>query len=301
MTFLPHSGLLSYKYLNAKIKDSGGKIKIVHIVNYIGDYFVTTINHKPYVFKVDSKEIGIIDEFGIKKYRIIDYSTKHYKPISDKTDAIKQLIENDKLPRINLPLFNVLKNLGKREKADFKKHDVQKLLDELIEAKNSKIAKILGRDSKYQEAAINVIDFLESLSTKEIVTPTREIAEYIEDDLITTDPGFFGTVITTQQRTDVEHKKITNTPVGPKKPFGILLAIIFGIGLIIAGVYILYDIGAFDNIGASLGGSFGGPNDEQIMSKYPSCASLKSAVSGGSLDYNSLSAKVKAIFDSCPT
>jgi len=299
MTFLPNSGLLSYKYLNAKIKDSGGKIKIVHIVNYIGDYFVTTINHKPYVFKVDSKEIGIIDEFGIKKYRIIDYSTKHYKPISDKTDAIKQLIENDKLPRINLPLFNVLKNLGKREKADFKKHDVQKLLDELIEAKNSKIAKILGRDSKYQEAAINVIDFLESLSTKEIVTPTREIAEYIEDDLITTDPGFFGTVITTQQRTDVEHKKITNTPVGSKKPFGILLAIIFGIGLIIAGVYILYDIGAFDNLGSMFSGSFGGITDEKVKSQYPNCPSLRSAVESGKLSYDTLSKGIQDVYNSC--
>lgn len=254
MVFLPNNGILSYKYLNAKIKDAGGRIKFVQVKNYIGDYFVTTINQKPYVFKVVAKDIGIYDEWGVKKYMIADYSTTHYRPISDKTDAIKHLIEDNGLPnKINIPLFNVLKNLGKREKKDFEKHDIEILLNELIEAKNSKIAKILGHESKYQEAAANVIDFLQSLNTKEIVTPTRPIAEYIEEDLVATDPGYGGTVITTHQRTDVEHKRISNIPVGPKRPYAILLAIIFGIALAGMGLYLLIENGTFDGIGEPFG------------------------------------------------
>lgn len=291
MVFLPNSGYLSYKYLNAKIKDAGGKIKIVHVKYYLGDYFVTTINHKPYVFKVDSRDIGIIDELGVKKYRIIDYSTKHYKPISDQTDAIKELLYQNGLPKINMPLFNVLKNLGKREKKDFEKHELQALLDELVEAKASKIGKILGRESKYQEAAADVIDFLQSLDAKEIVTPTREISEYIEDDLIATDPGFYGTVITTHQRTDIEHKRITNIPVGPKRPFGIMLAIIFGIMLAIVGVYLLYDNGTFDGL-LSMASPIGDVNFNLspspppqaaggIVSKYPTPELAAAAIERG--------------------
>ena len=301
--------MLSYKYLNAKIKDAGGRVKIVHVVNQLGDFFVTTINHKPYVFKIEASEIGIIDEWGVKKYRIIDYSTKHYKPISDKTDAIKHLLDDNNLPRINMPLFNVLKNLGKREKKDFEKHDIEVLLNELIEAKNSTLAKILGRDSKYQEAAANVIEFLQSLNSKEIITPTREIAAYIEDDLITTDPGFYGTVITTQQRTDVEHKRTTNTPVGPKRPYAILLAIIFGIGLAIMGIYLLYDNGTFDGITSMVPDlsnvSFAPPTPTaapgSVMERYPTPESAKAAIDRGEANLADFPPEMRGLISSVKT
>lgn len=304
--FLPNSGMLSYKYLNAKIKDAGGRVKIVHVINQLGDYFVTTINHKPYVFKIESADIGIIDEWGVKKYRIIDFSTKHYKPISDKTDAIKHLLDENNLPRINMPLFNVLKNLGKREKHDFEKHDIEVLLNELVEAKNSKLAKILGRDSKYQEAAAGVIEFLQSLNTKEIVTPTREIAAYIEDDLITTDPGFYGTVITTQQRTDIEHKRITNTPVGPKRPYIILIAIMLGIAVAIMGVYLLYDAGTFDGITSMIpdlsGVSFAPPSipaaPGSVMERYPTPESAKAAIDRGEAKLTDFPANMQPLISS---
>ena len=307
MGFLPNNGLMSYKYLNAFIKDAGGRIKIVQVKNYLGDYFITTINSKPYVFKVDSADVGIYDEWGVKKYRIVNYSTKHYKPISDKTDAIKHLLNDNGLPRVNMSLFNVLKNLGKREKKDFEKHELQHLLDELVEAKASKIGKILGRESKYQEAAADVIDFLQSLDTKEIVTPTREIAQYIEDDLIVTDPGFYGTVITTQQRTDLEHKRITNTPTGPKRPFGILLAIIFGIMLAIVGVYLLYDNGTFDGITSMIPDISNvsltppPPPITGVVAKYPSPEAAKAAIDRGDAKLTDFPPEMRGLISSVKT
>ena len=299
MGVLPNNGILSYKYLNAKIKDAGGRIRFVQVKNYLGDYFVTTINQKPYVFKVNAADIGIYDEFGVKKYRIIDYSTKHYRPISDKTDKIKELLEKNGLPKINMALFGVLKNLGKREKHGFEKHEIHKLLDELIETQHSKMGSFLSKDAKYQEASAQVIDFLRSLDTTEIVTPTREISEYIEEDLIATDPGFYGTVITTQQRTDLEHKKITNTPVGAKRPFGILLAIVFGLMLAGVGIYLLYDNGSLDGIMSMLP-SMPAPSPvagNNIMDQYPTPELLKEAVNNGEVNYNTLPPDIKAMID----
>lgn len=308
MGLLPNSGILSYKYLNAKIKDAGGRIKFVQVRNYLGDYFVTTINNQPYVFKVDAKEVGIYDEFGVKKYRIIDYSTKHYKPISDKTNAIKELLEKHNLPRINMKFFNVLKTLGKHEKKGFIKHDIEEILDKLSSETNSKLVAILGRESKYKEASIDVVEFLESLETTEIVTPVKEIAEYIEDDLITTDPGFYGTVITTHQRTDLEHKKITNTPVGPKRPYAILLAIIFGLMLAGIGLYLLYENGTFDQVTGLIPEiKFDMPNSiatldpNSIGAKYPTPESARAAIDRGDATLQQFPPSMRGIISSTPS
>ena len=311
MGVLPNNGILSYKYLNAKIKDAGGRIKFVQVKNYLGDYFITTINQKPYVFNVDSKDVGIYDEWGVKKYRIIDYSTKHYKPISDKTDAIKQLLEKNGLPRVNMKLFNVLKTLGKQEKKGFQKHDIEKLIDNLSDENNNKLVQILGREPKYKEAAVDVVEFLKSLETDEIVTPVKEISEYIEDDLIATDPGFYGTVITTHQRTDIEHKRITNTPVGPKRPYGILLAIIFGVMLAAVGIYLLYDNGSFDSI-TSMTDSFGAVGEAfkmqgstqsaiSVTEQYPTPEAAKAAIDSGQANITDFPESMRALIQSVET
>lgn len=311
MGLLPNSGILSYKWLNAKIKDEGGRLEFVWVKNYFGDKFVTTINQKPYVFKVVAADVGIYDKWGIKKYRIADYSTKHYRPISDKTDKIKELLRDNGLGKINRPLFDVLKTLGKREKKDFEKHEIQTLLDELSKAKESKLGEILGHEPKYAKARESVIEFLQSLDVKEIVTPTREIAEYIEEDLITTDPGYGGDIITTHQRTDLEHKKITNTPIGPKRPFGILLAIIFGIMLAAVGVYLLYDNGTFDDITGmlpnfdSVGNAFNNaanpPPSISGVSQYPTPEAAKAAIDSGQAKLSDFPPEIQSLIKAVKT
>ena len=241
--------LFSTKFINAIIRDAGNRFHVVHLKHFLGDYFVTTIDNQPYAFKMVGSEVLSYDEPALKGIRIINFSTKHYRPISDKTDAIKQLLEDNGLPRINMTLFQSLKTLGKREGKDFKKHDIEKLLEEIIKERDSEVGKILEKDGKYQQAAIRVIEFLKSLDTKEIITPVKEISEYIEDDLIATDAGFYGTVMVTHQRTDIEHKKVTNTTIGNKKPIVVVLAIIMLIGLIMAIGYIGYNEGWFDQFG----------------------------------------------------
>lgn len=288
MGVLSNKGLLSTKYVNAIIRDSGNRFFVVHLKHYLGDYFVTTLDNQPYAFKVVGSEILTYNETAMKNIRIVNYSTKHYRPISDMTDAIKHVLEKNGLPRINMNLFETLKTLGKREKRDFKEHNVAQLIEDLLKQRDSKAGKLLGRESKYKEAATDVIELLSSLDTEKIVTPTREISNYIEDDLIATDAGYYGTVITSHQRTDLEHKKITNTSIGAKKPIALVMAVIFGIGLMGVVLYMAYDSGMFDDLTAmipdisdvSLMPSTPPPGGN-ILVKYPTPESAKAAIDAG--------------------
>lgn len=250
MGILPNNKLLTHKHLNAIIRDSGNRCFVVHVKHYIGDYFVTTLDNQPYAFKIIGSEIMTYNETGVKNYRIAFYSTKHYRPISDKTDMIKELMDKNGVGRINKSMFETLRTLGKREKsnAQFEPHSIEELIDGLIRARDTEVGKILGKENKYQEAAAQVIDFLSSLDTREIVTPTRGIAEYIEDDLLSSDPQFYGAVITTHQRTDIEHKKVTNTAVGGTVPIMKLLVILMMVGMVGAIAFIAYDQGWFDSV-----------------------------------------------------
>lgn len=251
MGILPNNKLLSHKHLNAIIRDAGNRCFVVHVKHYIGDYFVTNLDNQPYAFKVVGSEIMTYNEMGVKNYRIAFYSTKHYRPISDKTDQIKELMDKNGIGRINMSLFNTLKTLGKREKGDsqsFEPHNLEALVDDLVKSRDTEIGKILGQENKYQVAAAQVIEFLKSLDASQIVTPTRGISEYIEDDLLATDAQFYGTVITTQQRTDIEHKKVTNTAVGGTVPIAKMLAVIMMVGMVGAIAFIAYDQGWFDSV-----------------------------------------------------
>ena len=119
------------------------------------------------------------------------------------------------------------------------------------------------------------------------MTPTKEISEYLEEDLITTDAAYPGTVLQTHQRTDIEHKRISNTPIGPKRPYAILLAIIFGLALAVLGVYLLYENGSFDSF-TSMIPSFEGisfapplPSNNDLVKKYPTPQAAKAAIDRG--------------------
>jgi len=145
-------------------------------------------------------------------------------------------------------LFNILKILGRKEKDRFEVHKIEDLVKEL----NDK-----GKD--YPEEVKNITNYLESLEIEEIVTPVRKLTEFIEDDLIATSPSFLGEMVPRYQRLDVEHKKITNVPIGPKIAWMKYLLVAMMIGMI--GFLVLYgnDQGWFDSF-LELGSSFEGIN-----------------------------------------
>lgn len=291
--------LLSSKYITAEIKDASGRLHFVPIKYTLGNYFVAQIDNDAYVFELDHTEIGTWAESFTKTFRKVNYDITHYRPISRDVKELEIVLKTNSLPRVNGTMFNVFKVLSAKEKNEFEPHVLKELVDEVANyEKKSKIAKAISKqENQFLEQKKNIINYLESLNTDQIVTPLRNITEFIEDDLKATDPKFLGTILSTYQRTDFENKKVTNVPIKAKQGWMKIIALVSIIGLIAALGYIVYDSGALNNLGAGIGGSFGGMSDKDIMAKYPSEAALRDAVDSGKLKYDSLSPAVKKMYD----
>ncbi|MGY8984976.1 MAG: hypothetical protein ACKVHG_10350 [Sphingomonadales bacterium] len=143
-----------------------------------------------------------------------------------------------------------------------------------------------------------MINYLDHLNIKEIVSPLKKVSEFIQEDLIATDPKFMGTVVSSYQRTDMEHKKVTNTPLASKQAWVKFMAIFMGIGMVMALVFFIYDGGYLDSM---MGGmsmpTLGQITDDVIMSQYPDAESLRVAVDNGTVDYDKLSSVAQGIVD----
>lgn len=254
----------------------------------IGDYFVTDINKEVYCFKIDSRRIKVWQKTLTKSFRKLHYTTNHFMPISpEDVTELEQVIRENGLPKMNIMLFNVLRTLGKTEKKVFTPHILQELVD-----------KVSQKKEKYQELAINLINYLEHLNIDKVITPVRHITDFIEEDLIATDPKFLGSIVSSYQRTDVEHKKITNTPIGAKTAWLKWIAILCIVLLIGAIAWILYDSKALN----SMIPNFSPPVKEpDIMAKYGSPEALKAAIDRGEVKYETLPPNIQKMIDTVET
>ncbi len=263
----------------------------------IGDFFLTEIETQLYCFEIDHAAIKTYRGTGLRSIRYLNYDTTHYRPISEKVKELELILKKNSLPKVNNLLSNVFKVLGQREKEEFTTHSLLKLIENL--------------EDEYGEQAKNIVIYLKELGLDEIVTPLRGVSNYIEDDLKTTRPAFLGSIVSHYQRVDLEHKKVTNTPIGPKKAWAKLVAILAVLMLIVVIGYFAYEQGAFD----SLTGMFSGfgdfsmptftppslPSSTDIMSKYPTPEALKAAIDRGEVSYNSLPSDVKKMVDNVKT
>jgi hypothetical protein len=196
----------------------------------------------------------------------------------------KILYKND-LPRLNIMLFNILKYLGRREKHKFQAHKIADL-----------VAELSNHEDKYSEEIQNLLRYLDHLSIDEIVTPVKKITEFIEDDLMATDPGFLGTVLNFYKRTDIDHKKLNNEPIGTRKnwikPIAFISLIVIGAVL----VYWLWSSGAIENfIGGFTnwtGGAFKTSGGTDWMAQYTP-ETLRSAVDQGSVKMSDLPPEIQ--------
>jgi hypothetical protein len=227
----------------------------------------------------------------VRSVRVLIYDTSHYLPIAGpEITELAEILHKNNLPRMNLMMYGVFKMLSHREKQDqaFKDHDLQLL-----------VQTISGKQEQFSTESSQFNKYLQNLGVDKIVCPLRNVTEYIEDDLIATDPKFMGDILSALERLDYEHKKITNTPVTGKLPL-LKLALILGLVLVIVGVgYYAYSSGALSGLIPHFG-SFGGPQPSTtngIMQKYPTPQALKQAIKDGKVDYNSLPADVKKMVD----
>lgn len=296
MGILSHKDIFNSKWITAEITDASNRIWYVPIKNPLGDYFLADIDKQIYCFKIDGSRVKTYRHTLVKSFRILQYDTNHYMPVSASNNkALEDVLKKNSLPRVNLMLFNILKVLGKMEdQSEFKPHDLKKLTE-----------KISKKEDQYAEQVKNITNFLESLNVDEIVTPVKKVSEFLEDDLMETDAKFLGTIVSTFQRTDIEHRKVTNTPLTGKIAWMKFMAVAVIIGGIAAVALLMIDSGTFDS-GFSIPGfdssslGFGGPPEDplKVWTDNYTPEELKAAIDRGEVDYNDLPKVIKDTVDS---
>lgn len=286
MGLLSHKNVYSTKYINAEITDSGSQFHVVHINHVIGDFFMTKIDNQTYVFRIDGRKIKSYHAFGMWTVRKLYYDISHYNPIDGAdNEMISQFLEDNKLPKIDSKLAGVIQYLSKRERDEFEVHDMASLFEEIANNKE-----------QYPEQARNMLDFLNHLGRDRIVTPTKRVAELIQEDLLATDAKFLGDTFSLIQQMDNENRLMTNVPVKAKKEWMKMALVLMMIGMVVVVGYMAYTNGWFNNLAPNLN-SFNSPKSEDLMAKYPSPESLKAAIDRGEVSYDALPKSIKDMID----
>ena len=288
--------LLSPKWITAIISDASHRVHFIPIKHTIGDYFITDIDGDVYAFKIDGRRILQYRESMVKTFRILQYDISHHLPLSPDGKELEIILELNKLPKVDGMLANIFKILGSKERDDFASHKLSELIDKI--QGYEKVQAQTELNERYSKEAMNMINYLDHLDVREIVTPLKKVSEFIQEDLIATDPKFMGTIVSSYQRTDMEHKKVTNTPIASKQAWIKFVAIFMAIGMVGAIGYIVYDGGHLDSM---MGGmsvpTLGQISDDIIMKQYPNSESLRIAVDSGEVDYDKLSSTAQSIVD----
>jgi len=298
MAVLHGRDLLTSKFITAIISDSSSRAHFVPIKHTIGDYFLTVLDKQMYVFKLVGSEIKTYRQTAIKSFRVLFYDTTHYRPIA--TDMCKELelvLDKNSLPRLNMMLFKILKAIGRQQRP---KSDTYEIADFKAALKKY--------EDHNPDGYKNITNFLDNLAIDNICTPVRKIGDFIEDDLLDTDSGFLGTIISHFQRTDVIHKKVTNQPIGSKTAWLKWIAIFSLVGLVLAIIYMAYEQGAFDGL-MKLGEPFGsvgeawksamqgtGPKPQDVMSQFTP-EQLKAAIDRGEVNPDSLPPDIRKLVE----
>ena len=223
-------------------------------------------------------------------------------PLSpDDTKRLEDTLRQNGLPRMNTTMFAAFKLLSQKEKKkqgeQFENHDVVKLVNE-VEANAGK---------QFTMQVQNLKQYFENLAIYKIITPVREITEFIEDDLLATDPKYIGDIYEAIQRTDFSHKKISNEKIDAKKNYILIFALIGIVCGVAAMGYMLISNGALTNLLPQLGPSIQNQQansntppppgtkipDAQVMARYPTPDALQKAINSGEIQMNQLSPKVQ--------
>lgn len=270
--------LFSKKYTTGIIVDQNNEGFIMPLKYGIGDYFLAVCNDQLYAFRFKGSRLITTKQKFARAFSYYIYFTDHYDPVSPShVKELENVLTKNNLPRMNYKLFAVFKNLSKKEKTPkegetFTPHKLASLVQEIGE-----------QEEKYPEQVKNLKAFFSTLGTEEIVTPIKRITEFVEDDLIATDPKFLGDLVTIHSAADKENKIMSNKVQKPKRSL-LMIFLIIGLiaGLGILGVWAISS-GAFSGIGSQFG-SFGGTPPATVndmASKYPTPEAAKHAIDTG--------------------
>lgn len=353
--------VLGPKFTTAVISDSDDRVHFVPIKHTIGDYFLAQIDDKYFAFTLKGKRILTHrSKTGMgKSFQMIQYDTTNSHCLKPTTKELEIMLSENSLGKLDRQKFEILSILARREKKNFGKWSVgakdfdtegeaydylNSLEEKTVPGKdeNGKPCRIIlevkhnvhsiedlalvfeKQNGEFPEKVKEIKAYLDSLDIKHIVTPIRNVTDFIEHDLITEDAGFLGEGVARIQRLDGTLREVTNVPVKPKgntmKYMVVALVVVIGV----VGVYALSESGALkgitdftDNLGTIQEGFKGLPSptqgiqrassggvdysDAALQSKYPDCSVLRDDINAGVIDYNKLSSTMQGFIDVCPT
>lgn len=274
----------SSKYINAEIFDPQGRMHIVHIKNSIDNFFFATINKERYVFRIDESRIKIwYSKKLVKSFRILLYTTAHYLPISpEHVKELEMIITKNGLPKIDMMLYNILHELGRTEGTDFKPHNLSKLRKGYEERKDAQA-----------QTVRNIVTYLKDLNVNEIITPVKNMTDFMWNDMIATDAKFLDTVVEGKVQAEILHREVSNNPIGAKKTYIMYILIGLAVSVIIGMVVMGWQAGWFNgvNLAPTFTPGIGAPGD--IMSRYPTPEQLQAAIDRGEVNRDQLPPDVK--------
>lgn len=293
--------LLSSKFRTAIIIDSINTAHFVPIKYPIGDYFFAEINNELYAFDTKGDEFKWRQNTA-KSFGFQIFFTDHYKPISSHLKELELILEQNNLPKVGIKLHDLFSLLKLREKKPFEKFDLEDIVRQLYEAKDS--------DPERFKQYKNVISFIEDLNITEICTPVKRITSFLDESLLATDPRFMGAVKTAVQNAFTENREINHRPITAKKGWLKIAAIILLITVIGLVLYLAYDSGAFEGVESMLSpiGDIKfdvtpppsiAPNS--AAAKYPSPEAAKAAIDRGEVRLTDFPPEMRALISSTKT
>ena len=276
----------SSKWITAWITDSQNRIHLVPIKNPVDDYFIARVNKQSYCFFIDYRRIQIYHQTAIKSFRVLQYTTAHNRPVAPaECKELEMIIRKNGLPRLNRLLYNILTELGNTERKEFKPHKLKDLVSHLGQ-----------RSDPHAETVRNIKNYLDDLKIEQIITPVKNVTEFIQDDLIATDPRFMDTVPEACVRADIENRKMTNTPIGSKKAWLKWVALAIVAVLIVSIAVTVYYSGMLNGIMGMV--QFKSPNAEQkVASNCGTPEACKAAIDRGEIKKSDLPPEFQGLID----
>jgi len=278
------------KWITAEIIDSDNRLWPVPIKTVIGNHILVTIRKQLYCFTLKGSRITTIYNTLTKSCKVIHFYTDNSEPIApEQVYKLRQVLEQNNLPKVNQKMFSVLKLIAQDEKEgkEFEPHNLETL-----------VKQIQIHKEQYPDNVKTIENFINELPQKQINHPVRDLTDFLQEDLIAPDPKFLGDVAQTIINMEDKHKIVVNEPAKNKVAWAkIILVAMLGV-IAIAGVYFLFTSNLLPHIGPTNQGTGtpGGTNSQttnDIMKQYPDPQLLRLAIQNGQVSCNGLDKQIK--------
>lgn len=302
--------LFSAKFITAIIITPQNTCYFVPIKRTLGRYWLCELDGKTYAFHLDAGRIITRAAAAVRPVRLLIYFTGHTVPITD-VEPLRKFLEVNRLGRVNRTMLVLLRAVGRRQKRDkqnrAKDYPILELTEWVSKQLKDNDPANPALDPEVRQVALELKEYLDNLPDTHIVGDARPISEFLDDDLISTSPGFFGDLFDHMRHVEFEHNIVSNKPLTNKRDWAKMIAVMFGIVGVGLGLFFAYQSGMLDGI---LSGNFSmpgfsmqqmGPGEvDRWLIEWPDPGELKIAVENGTVDYDVLPPDIQNLIDDLP-